>query len=191
VVAWAWSPGPLLEFDLAASLNNLDAGQILDLDLGLLAGNPGWCHHHLSRRGGIEWCFPCSGSPWRQICCRGAVGEDLPSTELINVDGFDATANLCRHGGRNSTYRRKALLRSGHGCSRPIRHEVMCSPWRFGGPWLRFITGRGPLSSWLLLLGCDASRTPASGGGGARDSFCKLLSSSKVLFVKKIGLISR
>jgi hypothetical protein len=59
VVAWAWSLGPLLEFVMATPLNKLGAAQILDPDLGFLAG---LCRkaagvsdaslHRLSHRGG-------------------------------------------------------------------------------------------------------------------------------------------
>jgi hypothetical protein len=103
------------------------------------------------------------------------------SLEHINADGFEATANLRRHRGENSTSMRETLLRSGHRCSRPIHHEVMRSPWRFGGPWLRFVAGRG-------LLGGDTSRTLASGGRGTRGLLCKLFSGSRVVFVKSSAL---
>jgi hypothetical protein len=60
----------------------------------------------------------------------------------------------------------------------------MSSPWRLGVPWLRLIVGRGLPGSWPLLLGGDASRTPARGGRGAQGLDCKLSFSSRVLFIK-------
>jgi hypothetical protein len=119
----------------------------------------------------------------------GSWGED--EDELTHADGFSAIAIYCRLGGRISTSTMEAWSRSGHGSSRPIHHEVMRSPWRVGGPRLRLVAGRGLPSCRSLFLGGDALRTPARGGGGALGLDCFVSFSSRVLFVKKIGLIFR
>jgi hypothetical protein len=114
-------------------------------------------------------------------------GRSTPS-KLIHADGFCAAANLCRHGGEITTSSGEALLQSGHGCSNPLHHEVIRSPWRRGGPWLKTNAGRGLPSSWPLLLSGNALRTPACGGGGAQGLVCKNIYSFGVLFVIEAAL---
>jgi hypothetical protein len=104
--------------------------------------------------------------------------------ELIHAVGFFAVATYCRFGGRNSTSGVEAFARSGHGSSKPAHHEVICSPWRAGGPWLRLVVGRGLPSCRPLFLGGDASRTPARGGCGALGLDCLVSASFRVLYVK-------
>jgi hypothetical protein len=50
---------------------------------------------------------------------------------------------------------------------------------------LNIVVGRGLLSCWPLILGGDASRMPASGGGGTQGLDCFESSSSRVLVVKR------
>jgi hypothetical protein len=47
---------------------------------------------------------------------------------------------------------------------------------------------RGLPSSWPLLLGGDASRTPANGGDGAQGHVCFLSFCPRVFFVKERAL---
>jgi hypothetical protein len=118
----------------------------------------------------------------------GSRGED--DDELTHADGFSAITIYGRLGGRISTSMKEAWSRSSHGSSRLTHHEVMHSPWRVGGPWLQLVVGRGLPSCSSLLLGGDALRTPARGGGGALRLDCLLSFSSRVLYVKKLALSS-
>jgi hypothetical protein len=102
---------------------------------------------------------------------------------LINTDGFYAAANLCQNGSDITTSNGEAFLRPSRGCSNPLHHEVIHSPWRRGGLWLKIDAGRGLPSIWLLLLDGDASRTPACGGGSAKRPTCKNTFCSRMLFV--------
>jgi hypothetical protein len=147
----------------------------------------------------LLWCSRCVQQPFSPLTghggserggmlmatCSGRGGREEHEDELINANSFSA---YYRHGGGFSTSREEAMLRSGHGSSRPIHHEVMHSPWRIGGPWLRFIAERGLSGYRPLLLGGDASRTPARGGGGAQGLDCNLTFGSRVLFVKRSAL---
>jgi hypothetical protein len=74
------------------------------------------------------------------------------------------------------------LLR--RGCSKLPCHEVISSPWLGSGPWRRINTGRELPSNWLLILGGDASRTPADSGRDTWGLDCSRFSSSRVVFVK-------
>jgi hypothetical protein len=112
----------------------------------------------------------------------------LQVAELKHAVDFFVVAIYCRHGGSTSTSVVEAFTRSGHGGSKPAHHEVICSPWRPSGPWLRLVVGRGLPSCRPLFFGGDASRTPARGGGGALGLDCLVSISSRVLYVKKIGL---
>jgi hypothetical protein len=60
---------------------------------------------------------------------------------------------------------------------------VIRSPQQQGGPWLWIVARRGLLSSWPWLLGGDAWRTPASGGGGAQGLLYKNIFGSRMLCV--------
>jgi hypothetical protein len=93
-------------------------------------------------------------------------GRSLHSVELIIADAFIASVILCRQGG-NSPASRIEASRHWRGCSNSLRGEVIHSPhWREGPRWLS-VVGRGLPSSWPLLLGGDAARTPAMGGDDA------------------------
>jgi hypothetical protein len=109
-------------------------------------------------------------------------------SELINAVGLCAAANLCRNGGESTTSDGEAFLRSGRGCSNSLHHEVIRSPWRRGGPRLKIDAGRGLPSSWSLLLGGDASRMPACGGGSAQGPICKNSFCSGVLSIIEAAL---
>jgi hypothetical protein len=111
-------------------------------------------------------------------------GGDGGISELIHDGGLLASTILCRHGGEISTSTTEALHRSSRGCSKPLSHEVTCSSWLGGGPRLRIHAGRGLPSRRPLLLGGDALRTPAIGGGDAQGRDCILSFSSRVFCVK-------
>jgi hypothetical protein len=119
-----------------------------------------------------------------QLCWRG------PGTffELIIADAFIASLILCRQGGNSSTSMLEACSRHCRGCSNSLRGEVICSPHRREGPWWMSVVGRGLPSSWSLLLGGDASRTPMKGGDDAQGPDCFLSLCSWVFFVKEMTL---
>jgi hypothetical protein len=134
--------------------------------------------------------------PWRHkrrritvvsCCIRESLGRSSTSV-LIHEAGSSAAAIYCRNGGESSTSGAKAWYRSSLGSSKPSRREVIRSPRRLGGPWLWRVVTRGLPSCWPLLLGGDASRTPARGGGDALRLDCKVPFSFKVLFIKRVAL---
>jgi hypothetical protein len=87
--------------------------------------------------------------------------------ELIIADALVASVILCRLSGICSTSMLEALARHYHGCSNSPQIEVIRSPIRREGPRWMSVVGRGLPSSWPLLLGSDALRTPANGGDDA------------------------
>jgi hypothetical protein len=109
-------------------------------------------------------------------------------SELIYDGGLFSVTIFCRYGGAYSTSSAEALLRSGRGCLNPLLYEVIHSPWRRGGPWLLIVAGRGLPSSWSLILGGDALRTPAMGGKDAQGHDCFLSFCSRVFCVKGMAL---
>jgi hypothetical protein len=111
-----------------------------------------------------------------------------PFFELIIADAFIASVILCRQGGISSTSMLEACSRHCRGCSNSLRGEVIRSPHRSEGPWRMSVVGRGLSSSWSLLLGGDASRTPTMGGDGAQGHDCFLSFCSRVVFVKEMTL---
>jgi hypothetical protein len=108
---------------------------------------------------------------------------------LIHAFGSRAAAILRRQDGVFSTSIVEACLLR-RGCSRLSGHEVMRSPWLGSGPRRLMSVGRGLPSSWSLFLNSDASRTPASSGGGAQGLDCFRSASSRVLVVIFEGLSS-
>jgi hypothetical protein len=123
-------------------------------------------------------------------CSKGDAWGILQVAELKHAVGF-FIAIYYRHGDSSSTSGVEAFTRSGHGSSKPAHHVVICSPWRAGGPWLRLVVGRRLPSYRPLFLGGDALRTLARGGGGALGLDFLVSVSSRVLYVKKIGLFFR
>jgi hypothetical protein len=103
--------------------------------------------------------------------------------ELFQAIGWFAVA--CRRNGRSSTSDAEAFTLLGHGSSKPVHREVICSPRRSGGPCPRIVVGRGLPSYRPLFLGGDALRTPASEGGGVQGLDCTLSFCSGVLDVKR------
>jgi hypothetical protein len=150
----------------------------------------------------LPWC--CSCMLWSSFPLTGHGGKEgggkLRATygsgggrgnlevELIHADGNFAVAIYSRNGGVISTSGAEDWSRSRHGSSKSSHREVMCSPQRLGGPWVRHVVGRGLPSCWPLLLGSNASRMPARGGGGALGLDCKVTFSFRVLFIKKSAL---
>jgi hypothetical protein len=144
-----------------------------------------------------------TGSPWVLLLLAGLGGEgedgvclmmlvrwSWPGTffELITADAFIASVILCRQGGNSSTSMLEAFSRHCRGCSNSFRGEVIRSPHRSEGPrWMSVIGSRLP-SSWPLLLGGDASRTPANGGEDAQGPDCFSSLCSRVFFVKEMTL---
>jgi hypothetical protein len=118
--------------------------------------------------------------------CREGEGGGI--IELIYVGGTLASTTFCRQGGVSATSGEEALLQSRGGCSKLPSGEMMRSPQLGGGPRRKIIAGRGLPSSWSLLLGGDAWRTPARCGGGARGLHCKKIICSMVFFVKRGAL---
>jgi hypothetical protein len=114
--------------------------------------------------------------------CLSCSDRDL---ELNQARGCCAAAIFCRFGGRFSTSGVEAISQPGHGSSKPALCEVMRSPRKAGGPWLRLVVGRGLPSCRSLFLSGDALRTSASGGGGAQGLDCLGSFSSRVLVVKR------
>jgi hypothetical protein len=116
--------------------------------------------------------------------------QQLPGagSELIIADALFAAAILCRKGDNCSTSMLEAFSRHCRGCSSSLRGEVIRSPLRREGPWWMSVVGRGLPSSWPLLLGGDASRTPANGGDDAQGHDCLLSLCSRVFFVKEMAL---
>jgi hypothetical protein len=97
--------------------------------------------------------------------------------ELNHTRAIWAPVIFCRQGGEFTTSDEEAMICPRRGCSKPLPCEVIRSPQEGGGPRQRIFVGRGLPSSWPLLLGGDAWRTPAIGGGGAQgpdrvSSFC-------------------
>jgi hypothetical protein len=118
----------------------------------------------------MRWCWPGTFS------------------ELIIADAFNASVILCRQGGISSTSMMEAFSRHCRGCSNSLRGEVIRSPHRREGPRWMSVVGRGLPSSWSLLLGGDASRTPAKGGDDAQGPVCFLSLCSRVFSVKEMAL---
>jgi hypothetical protein len=116
----------------------------------------------------------------------GGRGKAIP--ELIHRAGCSATAILCQQGSMSSTFMMEALIRHRHGCSNPLRREVIRSPRRSGGPWWLLVVGRGLPSKRSLLLGGSAWRTPAKGDGGVLGLDCKFTFCSRMLSVKSAAL---
>jgi hypothetical protein len=145
-------------------------------------------------RGGEGWVEDRSDAAWAPaslvLCKKSPLYLVFKrfSSELIHAGGYSSVAIFCRHGGASSTSSGEAIFRSGRGCSIPLLHEVIRSPWRRGGPWLQIVAGRGLPSSWPSLLAGDASRTPAIGGDGAQGPICILSFCSRVLFVIETAL---
>jgi hypothetical protein len=120
-------------------------------------------------------------------CSRGE-GGGKSILELIHAAGCCAGAIICRQSGASSTSMMEALIRHRHGCSNPLRREVIRSPRRSGGLWWLLVAGRGLPSKWSLLLGASAWRTPAKGDGGVLGLDCLLIFCSRVFYVKSVAL---
>jgi hypothetical protein len=170
---WSGGGGPVGEISFSQRLQIRSCSTVLLLLLPLVGRGGG-------RRGWSPALSYSKGDAW------GILQVD----ELKHTVGFFVVVIYCRHGGSVSTSGVEAFTRSGHGSSKPAHHEVICSPWRAGGPWLRLVVGRGLPSCRSLFLGGDASRTPARGGGGALGLNCLVSVSSKVLFVKRSAFSS-
>jgi hypothetical protein len=108
--------------------------------------------------------------------------------ELIIADAFFTSVILCRQGGICLTSMLEALVWHCRGCSNSPRNEVIRSPLRREGPRWLSVVGRGLPSSWPLLLGGDASRTPTNGGDDAQGHGCFLSFCSRVFHVKERAL---
>jgi hypothetical protein len=80
--------------------------------------------------------------------CLSCSDRDL---ELKQARGCCAAAIFCQFGGRSSTSGVEAISQPGHGSSKPALCEVMRSPRKAGGPWLRLIAGRGLPSLQVLV----------------------------------------
>jgi hypothetical protein len=61
-----------------------------------------------------------------------------------------------RYGGVSSTSSGEAILRSGHGCSSPLLHEVIRSPWRRGDRGCR----SSPKGGSREAVRCSSAVTP-------------------------------
>jgi hypothetical protein len=146
-----------------------------------LTGNPRALLLLLAGLGGEEEVEDCLVLPlcW---CWPG------PFFELIIADALIASFILCRQGGISSTSMLEACSRHCRGCSNSLRGEVIRSPHRREGPRRMSVVGRGLPSTWSLLLGGDASRTPANGGDDAQGPDCFLSLCSRVFFVKELVL---
>jgi hypothetical protein len=132
----------------------------------------------LTSHGGVARIWPPATT-----CSDGGVGGFFNNHELIHDRGYTASATLCRQGGDIQTSDAEAFhLR--RGCSKLPCHEVISSPWLGSGPWRRINAGRELPSNWLLILGGDASRTPADSGRDTWGLDCSRFSSSRVVFVK-------
>jgi hypothetical protein len=118
------------------------------------------------------------------LCWRGPCAF----SKLIITDAFITSVYLCRQGGNSSTSMLEACSRHCRGCSNSLRGEVIRSPHRREGPRWMSVIRRGLPSSWSLLLGGDASRTPAKGGDDAQGPDCFLSLCSWVFFVKEMAL---
>jgi hypothetical protein len=145
-----------------------------------------------------------TGSPWVLLILLvglGGEGEDEDCLvllmcwrwsgtffKLIIADAFIVSVILCRQGGNRSTSMWEAFSRHCRGCLNSLRDEVILSPHRSEGPWWMSVIGRGLPSSWPLLLGGDALRTPANGGEGAQGPDCFSSLCSRVFYVKEIAL---
>jgi hypothetical protein len=136
-----------------------------------------WSSFPLTGHGGKE------GGMKLQATCGSGGGRGNLEVELIHADGNFAVAIYRRNGGGISTSGAEDWSRSRHGSSKSSHREVMRSPRRLGGPWVRHVVGRGLPSCWPLLLGCNASRMPARGGGGALGLDCKVTFSFRVIFI--------
>jgi hypothetical protein len=91
--------------------------------------------------------------------------------ELNHVGGIHAPVIFCRQGGMSSTSMMEALRIRRWSSMLPRRQVVR--PRRLGGSQrLWFYVGRRPSSALPLLLGGNALRTPAFGGGDARGLDC-------------------
>jgi hypothetical protein len=95
-------------------------------------------------------------------------GRSSP-TEVIHANGIIAVVTYYRNGGGKSTSGEEALSRSNDRSLKHVLHDVTCSPWRVETRWTMVAAHRrrGLPSCWPLLLGADAWRTPARGGGAA------------------------
>jgi hypothetical protein len=116
---WSGGGGPVGEISFSQRLQIRSCSTVLLLLLPLVGCG--------GRRRGWSPALSCSkGDAW------GILQVD----ELKHAVGFFVVAIYCRHGGSASTSGVEAFSRSGHGSSKPAHHEVICSPWRAGGPWL-------------------------------------------------------
>jgi hypothetical protein len=93
----------------------------------------------LGGEGEMEYCLQGAGvGGWPG--CLSCSDRDL---ELKQACGCCAAAIFCRFSGRFSISDVEAISQPGHGSSKPALCEVMRSPQKAGGPWLRLIVGRG------------------------------------------------
>jgi hypothetical protein len=87
-----------------------------------------------------------------------------------------------------STSTSEACSRHRYGCSNSLQDEVIRSPPWMKGPWQLSVARRRLLSSWSLLLGGNASRTPAKGVRATEGPDCFPLFCSRVVSIKSWAL---